>query len=72
MTTDSLDDLFSDFCSLDPVRLFRAANNILLLHSIIDTSVPEWGSASLIDTQTTPQMLDRLLAVWDSSTKRMP
>jgi hypothetical protein len=25
--------------------------------------MPEWRSASLIDTQTTPQMLDRLLAV---------
>ena len=25
--------------------------------------MPEWRPASLIDTQTTPQMLDRLLAV---------
>ena len=59
----SVDNLFCDLSRFDPVRLFRAPNNILLLHSIIDTDMPERGATSLINRKTTPQMLDRLLAV---------
>ena len=59
----SLDDLFRDFSSLEPVRLFRRAHHIFLLSSIIHPRMPEWGSASLVDAQSTTQMLDGLLAV---------
>ena len=58
-----VEDLFSRFCSLYAVRLFGAADDIFLLHSIIDTSVPERGATCLVDAQATPQVSDRLLAV---------
>ena len=56
-------DLMRRFSRINAVRLFATANNILLLHSIIDTDMPKWRAPRLINTQATLKMFDRFFAI---------